>query len=317
MTTVEIPEISLDRFAGTVWGENNQITVLGKFTKDGVIYHAVKCVECQKDPEIFGDGVFISRNYNFRKQTACGCSSCYRYSKDQYVIRLKREAKSRNLVFIEIEDFNKANKSLATIECPEHGVFKSSITNFLQGKGCARCRKNRLKEDHEMVSGFISSGCFDSETSFSRSDRLTKQGRALYWDVICGACKDAYTSHCTALKSGQRGCSCVSASSKIYSYIHLLKDGNIDLALKFGISSNSSLRIYRQESKTIYSLSSLGIWKYPNYGMCKQAERYLLNTLICSVVPKEEMKDGYTETTYISNLENIIKVYESFGGIKE
>ena len=38
--------------------------------------------------------------------------------------------------------------------------------------------------------------------------------------------------------------------------------------------------------------------------------------LDCGVLSKEEFPDGYTETTWVYNLDKIVEIYERNGGVK-
>lgn len=48
----------------------------------------------------------------------------------------------------------------------------------------------------------------------------------------------------------------------------------------------------------------------------EQAERECKEQLECGVVLKRDMPDGWTETTYVYNLEKIVEIYERNGGVK-
>lgn len=85
---------------------------------------------------------------------------------------------------------------------------------------------------------------------------------------------------------------------------------------KFGIANMSSERIRRQNQLSIYDIINYGIWTYPTVKACRDAERYCLNNLTTKVITKEEMPDGYTETTFPSNIDLVISIFEEHGGVR-
>ena len=51
-----------------------------------------KCETCALDPEMYGDGIFPTGAYNklLLGQVSCGCTTNFRNTKEQIVIRLRR-----------------------------------------------------------------------------------------------------------------------------------------------------------------------------------------------------------------------------------
>lgn len=98
-------------------------------------------------------------------------------------------------------------------------------------------------------------------------------------------------------------------------YINLIIDA-IPVAVKFGVAVNSLARAKHQNSKSIYEIQHHARYRFTDVYSCKKAERECLQELECSVVSKEDMPDGYTETTWLYNLDKIIEIYERNGGIK-
>jgi hypothetical protein len=97
-------------------------------------------------------------------------------------------------------------------------------------------------------------------------------------------------------------------------YINVLKDQSEEIAIKFGIANNSHSRIKTQRLYCSYEIYNHSIFRFPTVTACKEAERECKSTLLCRVVTKEEMKDGYTETTSMLNLDKIINIFVSYGG---
>lgn len=50
-----------------------------------------------------------------------------------------------------IEEEYSNNKSLISIECPKHGIFKQTVNHHLQGQGCWKCNQSHLEETIETI----------------------------------------------------------------------------------------------------------------------------------------------------------------------
>ena len=88
------------------------------------------------------------------------------------------------------------------------------------------------------------------------------------------------------------------------------------LAIKFGKTKSLKRRQREQNTKCIYIVNTHCEYKFSNKSDCFKAERECLQELECGVLSREEMPDGYTETTWPFNLDKIIEIYERNGGIK-
>lgn len=123
---LEQDEFSLGR---PTFGKENQLTVIGWKGKSGANkYYVVRCSECAKDPELFGDGIFkINKGHLCRGSIPCNCSSHYtNIDAHQYSVRITRECKVRNLVFHGfIGDFLGV-KTRVKLECQKHGIWETS-----------------------------------------------------------------------------------------------------------------------------------------------------------------------------------------------
>lgn len=193
------------------------------------------------------------------------------------------------------------------------GVFESHRGELL--KGCMPCRcstsyswtqdqyeyriKKKMLESKttdEFV-GFIN-GFKNQKSKFTRKCLLHGE----YETLVSGYLNANTTCPCCA-NQNQKEC-----------YINLIKDNNSVIALKFGIAKDSEQRVKQHNYKSIFEVEQYGIWQFPTVKSCKAAERHIKNNLPCRFLTKEEMPDGYTETTSGDNLKTIIKIYEDFGG---
>lgn len=106
------------------------------------------------------------------------------------------------------------------------------------------------------------------------------------------------------------GCkSCVESTSGIFYINKVLKD-NTCIALKFGITSNLKRRI--REQNKITKLQVVNIFNINMGTRAKGLENCIKNKLVTGILTKDELDDGYTETTSILNYSKIIELKDYF-----
>ncbi|QDP50230.1 MAG: putative endonuclease [Prokaryotic dsDNA virus sp.] len=185
-----------------------------------------------------------------------------------------------------------------------------------------RAKKNveriREKQEARTVAKFHNTGAFHEDTSFTLTQRRSPRGTRLFWDVICGGCGESYNRECGRLLQGLLGCSCrvSNYTEKTTAYINFIMEGKSPVALKLGITGNYKKRLRDLNRRSVYEVSSGFLYTFPSPTLCRNAEKECLTNLSCGVLTKEEMPDGYTETTWVYNLEKIISIYEKYGGVR-
>lgn len=297
------------------------VTVIGK-QADSKLY-VVHCKVCAEDVELYKKGLFTTSLPDLRRgQIPCGCARNPSWTEGQQLIRAHRLANERGFAFKGWYGEYNRNKTYCIFECEKHGEWTTTTIGGAckTGSCCPYCALDRIgkcniKSDIDMVEGFFNSGSFHINTVFSRSLRLNRKGYPDYWYVECPVCNTVNESLAYHLKCGKLPCACSSHSQK-QAYINLISDGKLPIALKFGIARNSTLRIEKQERMSVYSVDNYGIWEFESVRDCKDAEKEIKATLSTNILSKQEFKDGYTETTHVYNLDDIVKIFESYGGIK-
>lgn len=315
--------LQYDGFEGT---QNGSLIVIGW---NGKYYnekrYIVSCSVCKEDPELFGEGLFSTSKVNFTKHPPCGCAVKTKWSEEQYKVRARRAAEEKGVVFKGwSSEYRNSNFTKVLLECPTHGDYTGSLLCYLldkkQATGCPDCKSDGMgnlkrKDDSVMIKMFMDSGCYAEGTIFTRSERVDKYGHKKYWYMDCPDCGESGEGHLVGLYKGTRSCAC-SGNRQQETYINLLMDKEDVVAIKFGIANLSTERIKRQNQLSIYEVVNYGVWTYPTVKDCRDAERYCLNNLTTKVITKEEIPDGYTETTFPSNLEPVIHIFEEHGGVR-
>lgn len=325
MNNIPFTEYEVDEFSGSVFKD---LIVLGKLPKSTkVIHYLCKCEECSKDPELFGDGYFYSTKAHLKiGQLPCGCGKAPRWNEDQALIVLRRELEKDNFLFLEVQGNYKGTQTKYIFSCPKHGtMYPKTFSDLMSGRRCKECAWDKAalsitKSDEDHIREFFFSGKFHPDTIFWRSERESsirpgyRKPSKNYWFYICGECGERSEHLGSELKTGAKGCSCGTKAQKV-AYLHLLKDGEVDVALKFGITKRPLKRLKQQKRKTHLDVVPLGEWHFDTTESCKDAERFLKNTLESLVICKTDFEDGYTETTSIRNLDYIKEVFEKYGGV--
>lgn len=307
------------------FGPDNQLEIIGWSGKTGSNnkYYIVKCHVCCLDPELFGEGVFKNLKCSLVQNCMpCGCAVNTQWSKQQVIILVERKAKFKGYLFkgivgnyTNLSD----NKCRCEMVCSKHGAWEVSVANFLNaGTGCPICARKliRVRKDAPYIAKFMSTGCYEEGTIFTRNnDRLSKRGRPDYWNIYCPRCDSSSEADHSALLNGQRSCLCSNVNQK-QAYINIIKSGSNILAIKFGICSNYVNRVRVQRRHCTHWIDVFGVWKFTDRHACRAAETECKKTFECSIISRDEMIDGYTETTCFSNLNEIISIYEKHGGVR-
>ena len=303
------------------FGKEGQLEVIGWSGKIGTKkMYISKCGRCSEDTEVFGDGYFKSRRDNLlRGHLPCGCARNPQWSKEQHAILCKRKAEEIGYTFLGFVGEWKGVYTKVKMLCEKHGEWGSGIIDTLinTGRGCPRCGAEvSTKPDDVMVESFFASRAFHIDTKFWRSERKDNRGKSVYWHMSCGECGKTGESVSGNLQRGKRPCAC-SPMRQQEAYINWLTDDhNNTVAIKFGIARDSKLRVKEQNSKSVYTLKQHSVYRFRDSASCKQAERDCKQGLECGVVLKRDMPDGYTETTWLYNLEKVEEIYKRNGGLK-
>lgn len=115
---------------------------------------------------------------------------------------------------------------------------------------------------------------------------------------------------------GRCGCPRCAGQNQKQAYINTVEDGEVPVALKLGIANDSSERVSEQNRRNLFQSTTLGVWVFHTVESCKTAERECKRDLVCGVLSEREMKDGWTETVSVLDLEKVIAIYEKHGGVR-
>lgn len=290
-------------------------------TRGPILKQVIKCSECCKDSELYGDGLFIiSANHLNMQILPCGCGN-YRPTKEQYKIKIKRVLSDGPLEFVDFKYPYTKGSTKCIISCPTHGLWDTASINYLINRkltGCPQCAYDTLgdntrKNDEEMIREFREVGGHGDRVLFNRSERKNKSGKKIYWNMTCDVCGITSEITGTDIKRGSKPCIC-GRNRQTLAYIMLVKDGLNYLGLKFGITYNLEKRLKELNKNNNLSIELFSAWQFSDTKSCRAAEKECLSSLDCGIFSSQELSYGSTETTSIGNLDAIVKIYEKHGG---
>lgn len=313
------------------FGDEGQLQVIGwsgrNKTVNGAKYYVLKCMGCLADEDLFGESYFKSTKRHLTEgKLPCGCGRSPRWSISQYSVLCRRKAEELGYIFSGFNGGWSSGQTKIKMICTLHGHWESAtIHSLMMGRGCPVCaigirvkhavNRNTI-EDNLVIKSLYDTGHFHPKTEFWRSNREDIRGnKTSYWFMHCPECGETGEATKRSLLLGCKSCGC-SIHNQKEAYINLIKDfQNQVIALKFGIARNSSQRAKQQNAKSVYELHQYQVYKFPDVASCKKAERECKKELECGVVLKRDMPDGYSETTWVYNLDKIREIYERNGGI--
>lgn len=199
------------------------------------------------------------------------------------------------------------------------GIFTGQVSNFKNGHPACRCSpffrwtkeqreyqvKKEMKRRHEKgVSSLLFVGWATRESHFNGSSRF---------NFLCPEHGEQSKSLDSFFLQGS-DCPQCAGSSQRQCYIHRVMDEGLDVALKLGIAKDWQRRLRNQNTNNLFQSENIGVWEFKEVKDCKAAERECKQTLQTGVLSAREMKDGWTETVSVLDLEKVIAIYEKHGG---
>lgn len=306
------------------FGKEGQLTVIGWSGYGGTgKWYILTCSTCGMDSELHGNGHFRMKKGDLLKGAIpCACTRKPTWSAKQYEILCQRAAESKPFRYLGLAEDFRNSLTYIKLECQTHGIWETAnITRLIHdATGCPKCgietvSEFKSKEDHDFINSFFAVGTFHPDTIFQKIDRQDVTGRRPYWLMHCPDCNSSGEATSSALRLGSRPCECSPQRQK-QAYINFVYDGNDVVALKFGVANNFYRRLKEQRVYSSFKLENFGVWEFKTKLDCFSAERLCKETLLCPVLSKQELPDGWSETTPTYNVDKIISLYESCGGIR-
>lgn len=279
--------------------------------------YVAKCSLCSLDTELFGDGVFSATKAVMKRSSVCGCGVMYKKSKSQYEVLSKRVCTERGIIFNNLCGEFCGSKTKVSLSCTLHGEWRScDVDHFLRGRGCPKCASEKL----------IRAGAESVRIGFDEFVRRAVSIHGVKYEYLHDKFKTASQKvgiacpiHGLFMQWGPHhlqggGCPKCSVGSQCQAYIHKVSSGDSGAVLKIGITKNWKTRIVSLRKGSCFKIENLGVWGFKTPDECRNAELECKQTLNTGVLTAREMKDGWTETVSVLDLEKVIAIYEKHGG---
>lgn len=224
---------------GYIYGKGGRLEVVGDCYdtyKGGEksFFFLVKCNECSKDSELFGEGIFrITRAGLKTGKEPCGCTRKYAWSKEQLIILAQREAIKIGYKVHGV--LGKSTKSCLMLECTtcEFCWKTTCFSNFMiRKRGCPLCAdRDKTQAKIKDISHFI------RKLPEKEKYEITRIGDGNFL-VECNKCsvdelshiKNKFIVYKDTFARGNAGCRCSSR------YRYSQEEAEFLLKKKFGSS---------------------------------------------------------------------------------
>jgi len=214
---------------GRRFGTKNQLQVVGiteeRDTRGARLYR-VRCDLCHSDEELFPEDIKCPLQTIKSNCEPCGCCTRMRWSKDQYILKIRRECIARGLNLISVDENWCAGNTKIRLMCTVCGMLWKTlkIGQFLRVKGacrsCSSREKGNTKTDEHLISKFKGSGSFSGGYVIWR-DKTEHEYRKqnitwMYKCPICsgdeyvkaGLCSGIFLTRYSSLIRGSYSCRC-------------------------------------------------------------------------------------------------------------
>lgn len=195
------------------------------------------------------------------------------------------------------------------------GVFKSKSNKLKNGELPCRCSKTPTYT-REQLEWLIKKELNSRTTvlTFVRWDNQKNFSKRSYFYFNCPEHGETRVQVNNFL-SQHTGCGGCRGKTQQECYINLVLDTDFPVAIKFGIANNSNQRLTVQNRRNRLAMKRDVLYRFPTIQQCKSAERRCRKDLVCKVVSKQDMPDGWTETVALTDYDKVVSIYERFGGV--
>ncbi|ELH4810066.1 hypothetical protein Q9X96_003099 [Vibrio vulnificus] len=302
--------IEKDYLAGQKY---DNLTVLGWVAKSkgNIKQYAVKCEICaSSDPELYGDGIFVTPKSRLGVSTPCGCSNNFFKTPEQFSVLIKRASLVHGKDFVRYvdPDAKVTMKSRIIAKCKHHGDYNTGMTAFLNHNHCcpncdtisSRISESKLKP-WSFYESRVNKKCLEMGYKLIGHDSNWRGTRTRLY-LECPQHGEWYSTSINDFVGILDSC-CPMCAAKGYQldlpghfYYVSWKKGNNSF-VKFGITNKPiEDRIRQQRRKTDYEPTIIFSRRFEDGRIPKKLESFIKSKLRTSVISKTEFGDGYTET---------------------
>ena len=220
-------------------------------------------------------------------------------------------------------DYSKVNyinsNTKVIIIDPEYGEFYTTPSNFLSGKGHKIRAIAKVALTTETFIAKAKQQRTDIDFDYSKVNYVNSRTKVTIIDPDFGE----FNIKPNSFLYGGCGHPVRAGHNQKYSYLSLVLDNSNPIGIKYGIESIAGNRTIQQNRNSVYKIVRIKTFVFNTPEECKAAEAecksifqkenrklYKRNGLIT----KNELSDGYTETTSILNIDKVIEIYKKYNG---
>ena len=213
--------------------------------------------------------------------------------------------------YVAVKNFS-SNTSKVEIICRTHGPFIQRVANHLRGNGCPTCGNEKTANKTRKGKDVFVEKANKKHVFLYNYSKVRYNGAHEKVEIICKEHGSFYQSPNHHLRGD--GCPICAGHTQRQAYIHSVWDVDVVVAIKLGIAKNWFLRLKKLNQKSPTKLINIGVWEFKTVKACKSAEKECKGILKTGVLSAREMKNGWTETVSVLDLEKVIAIYEKHGG---
>lgn len=197
--------------------------------------------------------------------------------------------------------WQKLNSNQLVRICPDCVYENIKDTNSISEAQATALIKDLVDTDQTEFRGFVGNYEGVSKTKLK---------------VYCKEHGETFTRVYGNLKNAAHPCPVCAAGNQIYAYMNIVLQEDLPITLKFGITGNPNRRLLHQNYSNSLKMEALSLFKFTSRQQSFAAEFECKKVLECRVIDRALMPDGWTETTYIYNLDKIKEIYKRHGGVE-
>lgn len=214
------------------------------------------------------------------------------------------------------DEWKGANTKLV-LECSKHGIYDTcSVNNLRGGKRCKQCGIDKQVREQSMSQEmFIERGIAIHGEKYDYTN-VNYVNAHVKVQLTCNSCGTEFKISPSKHLNGQGCRKCCKFGGFDYTkpgyfYIQKLTREKLEY-YKFGITYDVQKRMSQQKYGSKFEHELIHTEYFENGMDAVLLETQIKNTLTCSVLKKEDLPDGYTETINSNDIELLLEIVKSF-----
>lgn len=254
-----------------------------------------------------------------KEEPTCRCGKKFmRWDQGIRTRQILDICKERGLKFLGWKDTYVDNTSRVFLKCPKHPHYEISVNNLTNSSaeyGCRFCGKEKPSREKHGKEKLIEDGTklFKGKFTYEEYEYVCSRTPS---SIFCTKCEDYFTASYDNHINKKRGCPYEKGRNQKQGYIFLVSEDGVPKCCKAGIATDYTERLKRQSKQSVYDVTLINVWEFPTPVLCKKAESQVKSSLPRRVLTKGEYPDGFDETYNLNDIDSIINIYQSNGGIK-